>query len=320
MKTPFFLLLGLWTLAFAGCEQIIDPNDKNFEPEIFVYGLVGPGELPKIFLTETQSNQGWLEQASEFGYPRGLDVTVLVNGQTQTLIEKEGLNTFYNYAIQGMDTSYTVFYEGDMPLPDSGSYQLSLQYQGKEIKATTQIPAMIVLDSAYNEVIQYEEGGYSWQENVILVAFTDKVGSSEGYRVQFGYSGFLRQPSFDSSGQFIGFLDTTFIKKSDFSRTISDQGIDGQKMEIAIVPYINMIPQTETLPDGSQRQYYTVWVILETQSKALTSFQLSAEDQSSAYADPFVEPIFLKSNIEGGLGVFGAYQRSDTVWIKYYRW
>lgn len=317
MKISSLIILLLLILSFAGCEQVIDPNDKNFETELFVYGLLGPGELPKIFFTETQPNEGWFEQVLELGYPKGLEVEVLAEGQTQTLTEKEGWNTFYNYYTRGIDTSYNVFYEGDTPMPDSGSYQLSLQYQGKEIKATTQIPKRVALDSVYNKVIKYEDSSGAWENNVLVAEFTDRVGSTENYRVQFGYRGIRVRSKFDPDGQNIGY-DSTYVNENHFFRSISDQGLDGQKIERTISPYVDMIPQTETLPDGSTRSYYPVWLVLETQSEALTTFLESAEAQAYNYGDPFVEPVFLKGNIEGGLGVFGAYQRSDTVWTKYY--
>jgi len=159
MKALYLISFLLMMLAFAGCEQIIDPNDKNFETEVFVYGLVGPGELPKIFITESQPNEGWFEQIAEVGFPKGLEIEVSAQGQSQVLIEKEGVNTFYNFAIRKLDSSYTVFYEGNTALPDSGSYQLSLQYQGQEIKATTHIPARVEIDSVYSKVIRHEDNG-----------------------------------------------------------------------------------------------------------------------------------------------------------------
>ncbi|MEL7533575.1 MAG: DUF4249 family protein [Bacteroidota bacterium] len=319
MKTLQSIFLLLLMLAFAGCEQIIDPNDPNFEPALFVYGFVGPDELPQIILTETRPNEGWFEQIIEVNYPKGLSPSILADGEEQTLNEKEGISTFYNFGLRALDTSYTVFYEGNQVLPDSGTYTFKLQYKGQEVSATTQVPKRVSLDTVYPKIIKYEDTGGSWEEEVLVAEFQDPPASSEAYRLHYGYTGLRRVATFDSDGQFLGFNDTISVVERNVRSTLSDEGLDGQKMALNINPYFNIIPNYDTLPDGSVQRYYTLWVFLETQSNEMQRFQESVEAQSFGYGDPFVEPTFIKSNVEGGLGIFGAFQKSDTLWVKYYQ-
>ncbi|MEM6345853.1 MAG: DUF4249 family protein [Bacteroidota bacterium] len=313
--TPIQILLI--ALSFASCEQIIDPNDPNYKTELFVYGFVGPDELPQIILTETRPNEGWFEQIIEVNYPKGLNASILANGEQQMLDEKEGISTFYNIANRAIDTSFTVQYVGNRVLPDSGTYELRLQYQGQEISATTQVPKRVQIDTIYPKTIRYEDSGGSWEQKVLVAEFQDPAGTAEGYRIHFGYKGQRRVATFDSEGQFLGFNDTIKVEESNVRFTVSDVGIDGQKMEMNFRPYFNIIPSYDTLPDGSVERYYPLWVYLETQSNEMQAFQESVEAQSLGYGDPFIEPTFIKSNVRGGLGIFGAFQKSDTVWVKY---
>jgi hypothetical protein len=43
---------------------------------------------------------------------------------------------------------------------------------------------------------------------------------------------------------------------------------------------------------------------------------IEEQDNSSLY-DPFIEPVFIKSNIDGIIGLIGTYSYSPPHWIEY---
>lgn len=76
--------------------------------------------------------------------------------------------------------------------------------------------------------------------------------------------------------------------------------------------YVNLDGATYEYGSGNMQQTDSVFVFLLETDRHYYNFHLSAERYS--YHDdgfPFAEPVHIYSNIQGGLGVFGGYNRKD---------
>ena len=92
----------------------------------------------------------------------------------------------------------------------------------------------------------------------------------------------------------------------DYGRTIfNDQNIDGQLLEV------NIEVSFEYLEGDSAIVY-----IQSLDAKAAKFYQ-DLDDQLAAIQNPFVEPVFLDSEIDGAIGVFGSAVLSDPVLFIY---
>ncbi|MEL6651199.1 MAG: DUF4249 family protein [Bacteroidota bacterium] len=315
MKNTHTLLLSLMILTFAACEQIIDLRDPDYKPQLFVYGLVSPDDKATLFFTETQQLEGWIEQINETIYPEDLNPVIEAGGSQYSLEGKEVF--FAPLWWRDEDSTRAFAYQGAENLPDSGRYQLSLQYKEQTISGSTTVPRKNKIDSAYSQVLTFEDIGGSWSYTVLRVELTDLAGSEEMYRIHYGYRGVRRDFIIDSiNNSFI--WDTIPAIEDYYSPILLDDDKDGQPISLDFNPSINMVPEEETLPDGSTRRFYRIWLILETHGPESKAFLRSLEEQQYASGDPFIEPVFLQGNIKGGTGVFGAFRQSDTLWIKYY--
>ncbi len=81
--------------------------------------------------------------------------------------------------------------------------------------------------------------------------------------------------------------------------------IDGQK----IVMPIEVTYEYEKGDSG--------WVIMQSLDKNSADFYKQLDDQAQAILNPFVEPVFLNTKIEGAMGVFGSAVLSDSVLFIY---
>ena len=61
----------------------------------------------------------------------------------------------------------------------------------------------------------------------------------------------------------------------------------------------------------------TGWVYVQSLDKNSAEFYKELDNQLQAIQNPFVEPVFVNTKIEGALGVFGSSVLSDSVMLVY---
>ena len=64
---------------------------------------------------------------------------------------------------------------------------------------------------------------------------------------------------------------------------------------------------------------FNVRTVLRNYNKSIYDDKQTSDDQSDeiGLSDPFTEPILIKSNIEGGLGIFSSFCDSDPIIVTY---
>jgi hypothetical protein len=174
------------------------------------------------------------------------------------------------------------FYTGKHDILPGRHYVASIKYNGKVINAETTVPSIVNIDHyTYKKIIDtssFGNGSYFSFD----IYFNDQQGTENYYVI--------------SSGQFPTVDNYNFI---------SDQGQDGRQMDF---PYnAQFSPGLDTLSQD---------VILVNATKATAKYLQELQNQPSAAQDPFAVPVILESNINGGLGIFGAMTPSKLVTLK----
>ena len=109
----------------------------------------------------------------------------------------------------------------------------------------------------------------------------------------------------------LGLIHSTCINSgsfyiSEFGRSIySDKNVDGQSMQFVIEPAFK-----HKLND-------TAYVFVQSLDQNSAEFYDNIDKQKLSQLNPFVEPVLLKTKIDGCIGVFGSSVTSDSVQFIY---
>ncbi|MCZ6899525.1 MAG: hypothetical protein O7F74_04735, partial [Bacteroidetes bacterium] len=93
---------------------------------------------------------------------------------------------------------------------------------------------------------------------------------------------------------------------TDLGRIVfSDENVDGQRLELLIEVAFEYKKDDST------------YVFIQSLDKNSAEFLTKLDEQSQAILNPFIEPIFLETKIEGAIGFFGSAVLSDSVLFVY---
>ncbi len=297
MKTLKCLLMPLLFLALLSCRKDVNIRPEGrYESQLFIESILYPGEEPKVYLSLSQPffNE---EVTPQEMFARGAEVR-LSDGAQEELLWPD--STFDKFRCR-----WTPYYTGATPAAYGKTYELAVTFQGKTYTATTTIgQAKVNLDEVeYTPEFFDVYGGHDG----VILRFRDAPGENNFYRFQMDR--FL-----DTSRHHAHILevienDCTNGEKfwiTDLGRTIfRDENNDGQPMELyAEVSF-------------EYRRGDTAYIYLQSLDATSAAFYEDIDNQLQSILNPFVEPVFLKSAIEGTLGVFGSAVRSDTIVFVY---
>ncbi|MCB0587843.1 MAG: DUF4249 domain-containing protein [Phaeodactylibacter sp.] len=297
MKTIKYLFPPLLLLAVLSCRKDVNIKPKgNYESQLFIEGILYPGEQPRIYLSLSQPffNK---EVTPQEMFARGAEVR-LSDGAREELLHPD--STYDKFRCR-----WVPYYLGQTPAEYGKTYELRVAFLGKTYTATTTI-SQAKVDIEEVEYTSEFFDVYGGHDGVIL-RFRDAPGQNNFYRFQMDR--FL-----DTSRHHAHILeviqnDCTNGEKfwiTDLGRTIfRDENNDGQPMEMyAEVSF-------------EYRRGDTAYIYLQSLDETSAAFYEDIDNQLQSILNPFVEPVFLKSTIEGTLGVFGSVVRSDTVLFVY---
>ncbi len=98
---------------------------------------------------------------------------------------------------------------------------------------------------------------------------------------------------------------TPFFIREMGRSVFSNKNLSGQTLTFTIEPAYSHEAEDST------------YVILQSIDKKSAAFYDGLDKQKLAQLNPFVEPVFLKTQIEGCMGVFGSAVLSDSVLFVY---
>ena len=305
----FFLFI------FFACEKEIQLDIPSAGKEIVVQAMIQEGYPPVVQLTWSDSYFATIDSNSYNNmFVKGAEVTIYNQDRTDSVIlaEIDLLNTKYSTVIY---TDSNINFNANPPFSnfndfckEGSSYHLKVIFENDTLTATTSIPNATPLDSIWfvpDEI--YPEYGdfYIWYDD------PDTMGNN----VMFEH----KRLAHFSLKKKVSRSDDVFIKA--FGAVRNDiEGLNGE----AFVSFFERGRSSNFTTTGFtdhkasfanfQSAYYndtvgevfadTVLFRFSQLDKASFEFWRSVIAQDLMNGNPFAEPINLKSNINGGLGVF----------------
>ena len=288
---PVFLFaLAAGVLLLGGCTKDVSVRPGPYVPTVSIECILVPDSLPKLYLSRSQSFLGSDVNSLRDAIADAQVVITEAGGWTDTL--RPGAHFNFNTCL----TEY--FYRGHHPIRTGQDYTLHLVADGQTFTAvtTTRLTAVpigsVEYVTAFTDVYGEHEG--------IKVDYTDAPGERNYYRFSLVRTLTRSRPRFEGdTNRYCArgpFLD------EEIGRSVyNDQNADGQSSYLIIEP-ANKHAAGET---GTIR--------LQTLTPEAARFFDQLDRQKLALINPFVEPVFLTTEIPGAIGVFGAVNQSPPV-------
>ena len=287
------LLIGL-----LGCEQVIDIKpSSDFSGTLVIEGLLVAEEYPEIYLNKAvpffQENV-----TPQQVFARGAKVTILESNEAEILTAD---STFDQFRCR-----WVPYYKGKRKAQFGKTYDLVVEFNGRTYTASTTIDQAkpTIQQITYTPEFYDIYGGHDGV-NIILA---DPIGAGDFYRFQMN----RRIDNTRAHAHILDVIQSTCTSGekfwvTDLGRTIySDEGNDGQELDLLIEVSFEYL-------EGD-----SAWVSMQSLDDRSAAFYKELDDQLVSILNPFVEPVFLKSQIEGGaIGYFGSAVLSDSVLFIY---
>jgi hypothetical protein len=298
MKPQKLSSIFILMLVVAACEREININPSTgFTGDIFIEGILYPGEFPRVFISRSP---GFFEPDATpqelFG--RGAVVTI-TGSMGQEILAAD--STFDKFRCR-----WVPFYAGNTPAIYGEAYDLTVIYQGKSYSASTTInqPKPIIDTVEYVGEFFDIYGGHDG----VIITFTDSPGSGDFYRYQMNRM-------IDRNTHHVDVLEVIvndcvaegeLFRVTDLGRSVfNDENVDGLKLQLFIEVAFEYVKGD------------SAWVFLQSLDKNAATFYRELDEQLLARYNPFVEPVFIKSKIGDAIGVFGSAVRSDSILLIY---
>ncbi len=285
-------------LAGSACQKIVDISlPDHHQPQLFVEGILYVGEAPLLYLSRSASFFSDKVTPQEV-FVRNATVILTVNGMN-TIMEMD--STFDKFRCR-----WVPFYTADMIIEKDQTYQLLIEADGQTLtgETSTALKPVTLSDVEYTPEFFDVFGGHDG----VIIRFHDNPGEGDYYRFQM-------DRWIDTSRYHAHALDgliNTCVEEdelffvTDIGRSIfSDYAIDGAFFEL----YLEVSFEYE---EGD-----TATIYMQTLDENAAAFYSDMDKQLESILNPFVEPAFLHSTVQGGLGVFGSAIRSSAVQFIY---
>ena len=277
---PKVFLFILICIILTGCEKEVTVDLPQGEEHFVVEGHIENGQFPYVILTKDAPYFASVDTADLDKYfVKGADVKVSNGDTTISMMEIQ----------DGIYVGFSMIGEVNK------SYDLTIIVEGKTLTSTTYIPTpMPQIDSLW----AIAKEGYS---NVFRIWFTYSDPDTTGNNIKI----FTKV----NDDIFRTFLFSTF----------DDHVINGKTFDDIIRNGIDESCYPENPADTASTSNFaveecglfkigdTVEVKISSIDRAHFDFWRTLETESSNSGGPFSSPTVIKSNIEGGLGIWGGY-------------
>jgi len=281
-KTLSASLIAL--LTFSACEKNIVIAPQSFKSQLSVECILEPDKAPVLFLGKTV---GYFE-------PLTTPLDLFVDNALVTISSSVSIDTLTICSKQNyFRCQNEFFYQGKIPVVQGQRYHLKIEHDGNVYEADAEMHVdAIQIDSvsyisAFSDLYGEHEG--------VVVAFTDLPNQQNFYRYRMDRV--LKASNKDIPDCAAGPYPATETGRSVFF----DTNIDGAPLKIVIEPAFK-----HDVGD-------TASIYLQTLDAASARFFDDLDQQKSSKINPFVEPVFITSNIPGAFGIFGASNFSKPV-------
>lgn len=291
MRMKKFILLlvpaAFITFLFSGCTKEVELTLPEVEQKIVVEGYIEPGQYPYVVLTKSAGYYAPIDSASLANYlVQGAFVTVSDGTTTDTLTP----------AID-FTLPVPIIYRGNSLVGQIGrTYTLTVVAEGKTLTSVTTINQPIALDSTWfktESVSGSDSLGFVWAH------LSDPGSQDNAYR--------WMAKRLHKDDRFLAPLGSTF----------DDKFVQGKSFDFAFNR--GQEPGSSAPDDNNEQAGFfhtgdTIVVKFATIGRAEFDFFRTFETEVSNNGNPFAAPGRIKTNINGGLGIWCGYGAAlDTV-------
>jgi hypothetical protein len=288
MKRFLIIALILMTFLLSSCEKNIIVQPHSFKSQLSVECILEPNNVPKLFLGKTV---GYFDKRILNKDLFVADAVITITGANKT----DTLKVAHKYNYYRCTDEY--FYLGSIPIIQGRNYHLKIKYGAEiyESDTRTNVSAAVIDSVTY---ISSFADFYGEHEGVVVM-FHDIPNEKNNYRYRM-------DRVLDSSSANVGNCAKGPYRATEIGRSIFfDTNIDGAKMKIIIEPAFK------------HNKGDTALVYLQTLDDASARFFDDLDRQKTSKVNPFIEPVFIHSNIPGAFGIFGACNYSKAVKFVY---
>ncbi len=296
----FHLLSCLMAVVLVtGCQKDVGFNniDTDFQADVFIEGILYPDEAPRIFVSESLPFIDEKVSPQEI-FARNAVVELSTGTYREQLLPD---STFDKFRCR-----WSIYYAGKTLVNYGETYDLSVTFKGQTYRASTTIdqPPVQISSVTYTPEFFDVYGGHDG----VIIQLDDVPGVRNHYRFQMDryidntrlHAHVLDVISSTCTSEGEEFLVT------DLGRTIfSDGQQDGKTLEMYVEVSFEYL-------EGDEATIY-----MQSLDAESAAFFRELDEQLQSILNPFVEPVFLHSTIEGTLGVFGSAVRSAPVHFVY---
>lgn len=273
------------------CEKIVTIKAKPYQDQLSIECLLVPGQVPKLFLNKSVAYFSSKTSTADLFITDAI-VKISNGSETDILKPSSERNPFL--------CQDEFFYLGKIPATFGKTYKLEVVYQGTTYTAETTVnqskPKLNAVDytQKFNDVYGEHEG--------IILSFNDTQNEENNYRFQM-----IRQvdSTVRTANNKVYRTECNGANKftiNEVGRSVyNDQNKNGLPMSFVIEP-------AYTHKNGQVAKVY-----LQTMDSKSAAFFDALDRQKLATYNPFVEPVFLKSQIAGCIGVFGSLNISEPI-------
>jgi hypothetical protein len=300
---PLYLLV----LGLSACEQPIEYRLDDYDAKLVVNGHLQVDSLPVILLSLSRPYYGYVEQDLTLDFVDDAEVIIAspAGSDTLRLFTEERTIPRYQYGYfyaQSYDTTVLVSgYRGRRVIQPGTTYQLQVNHETHSLRAETTTPAQV----DFEEVTYLPEYlGDTYLPKRLEMTVSPQADAAWYYRARIRYAYEGIQDYYDSDlGDFV--YDTVRTEVNTTSQILPGEALGGNAK---LTHYLNYYSYNQ---NGLQ-DTILVEVALETLNADMGSLLTSLQAQNISQGNPLVEPVLLYSNIEGGLGAFGAFVRGPV--------
>ena len=282
----FFALIA--AVLFSGCTTDITVDLPEPTPQIVVEGYIEQGQAPYVLLTRNTAFFGNFD-VNDIDKYLVHDAVVVVSNEFTTDTLTENCITYTSD-----DRTYTVCYyvsQQQLIIGEVGkSYKLQVIAEGKTITAETIIPDIVAFDSIWYEPHENEE-------NDSLVTVLGQL------------------PDPDTIGNYYRYFSQRNSERTYPVFSIDDRFFNGENFKF---PLRRGQDPDEEIDEDTYGYFWrgdTVVIKWAAISKSHYDFWNTLEYEMSS-GGPFGSATVIKSNIKGGLGIWGGYAAFyDTLYI-----
>ncbi|NND70847.1 MAG: DUF4249 domain-containing protein [Rhodothermales bacterium] len=274
----------------AACTKTIPVTVDTYSPRVSIESLLEPGTTPRVHLNKTVPFFS-PDQTPSVLFLRDAEVIISSDLGAETLVADSLYDRFF--------CRWQPFYQGSTVIQEDVEYTLTVRVNGETYSAVTvtDVTAVTIDSVGYTTTFTDLYGGHEG----VIVDFMDIQGEPNQYRFQMDRpldNNHETVDDFELSSVCMQDGETYVV--ADIGRFVYfDTNFDGAPVRFVVEP-------AHTNRKGDPATVY-----IQSMDRASAEFYDVLDRQRESNINPFIEPVFLDSKIDGAIGVFGSIARSE---------